>query len=111
MTTLTTVLAMLQLVFSNDMASQLMSGMAIVIICGLTYATIMTLYVVPLLYDLLFKKPPLNIDVGSDDLDDIPTMPPSISPSPTHSRKHKPDFIKGLLQLPPSSLTRCHLPQ
>ena len=72
MTTLTTVLAMLQLVFSNDMASQLMSGMAIVIICGLTYATIMTLYVVPLLYDLLFKKPPLNVDVGSDDLDDIP---------------------------------------
>ena len=34
--------------------------------------TIMTLYVVPLLYDLLFKKPPLNIDVGSDDLDDTP---------------------------------------
>ena len=34
--------------------------------------TIMTLYVVPLLYDLLFKKPPLNIDVGSDDLGDIP---------------------------------------
>ena len=28
MTTLTTVLAMLQLVFSGDMASQLMSGMA-----------------------------------------------------------------------------------
>ena len=72
MTTLTTVLAMLQLVFSNDMASQLMSGMAIVIICGLSYATLMTLYVVPILYDLLFKKPPLNIDVGSDDLDDIP---------------------------------------
>ena len=72
MTTLTTVLAMLQMVFSNDMASQLMSGMAIVIICGLTYATLMTLYVVPLLYDLLFKKPPLNVDVGSDDLDDIP---------------------------------------
>ena len=72
MTTLTTVLAMLQMVFSDDMASQLMSGMAIVIICGLTYATLMTLYVVPLLYDLLFKKPPLNVDVGSDDLDDIP---------------------------------------
>ena len=45
MTTLTTVLAMLQLVFSNDMASQLMSGMAIVIICGLSYATLMTLYI------------------------------------------------------------------
>ena len=73
MTTLTTVLAMLQLVFSNDMASQLMSGMAIVIICGLSYATLMTLYIVPVLYDVMFKKPPLNVDVGSDDdLDDIP---------------------------------------
>ena len=73
MTTLTTVLAMLQMVFSNDMASQLMSGMAIVIICGLSYATLMTLYIVPILYDILFKKPPLNVDIGSDkDLDDIP---------------------------------------
>ena len=73
MTTLTTVLAMLQLVFSNDMASQLMSGMAIVIICGLSYATLMTLYIVPILYDILFRKPPLNVDVGSDDeIDDIP---------------------------------------
>ena len=73
MTTLTTVLAMLQLVFSNDMASQLMSGMAIVIICGLSYATLMTLYIVPILYDILFRKPPLNVDVGSDDeLADIP---------------------------------------
>ena len=73
MTTLTTVLAMLQMVFSGDMASQLMSGMAIVIICGLSYATLMTLYIVPILYDVLFKKPPLSVDVGSDDdLDDIP---------------------------------------
>ena len=29
--------------------------------------------IVPVLYDILFKKPPLNVDVGSDDdLDDIP---------------------------------------
>ena len=49
------------------------SGMAIVIICGLSYATLMTLYIVPILYDILFKKPPLNVDIGSDeDLDDIP---------------------------------------
>ena len=72
MTTLTTVLAMLQLVLSGDMASQLMSGMAIVIIFGLTYATLMTLYVVPLMYDILFKKPPLNVDIGDENLDDIP---------------------------------------
>ncbi|MGN0662463.1 MAG: efflux RND transporter permease subunit [Faecalibacterium sp.] len=72
MTTLTTVLAMVQLVFTNDMAGQLMRGMAIVIIFGLSYATLMTLYIVPILYDLLFRRPPLNVDVGSDDLDDIP---------------------------------------
>ena len=32
-----------------------------------------SLYIVPILYDILFRKPPLNVDVGSDDeLDDIP---------------------------------------
>ncbi len=73
MTTLTTVLAMLQLLLSDDMASQLMSGMAVVIICGLTYATLMTLYIVPIMYDILFKKPPLNVDIGDESsFDDIP---------------------------------------
>lgn len=72
MTTLTTVLAMLQIVISDDMASQLMSGMAIVIICGLSYATLMTLYIVPIMYDILFKKQPLNVDIGDDNTDDIP---------------------------------------
>ncbi len=73
MTTLTTVLAMLQLIFSGDMASQLMSGMAIVIVCGLSYATLMTLYIVPILYELMFKKQPLSVDIGSEEeLDDIP---------------------------------------
>ena len=37
-----------------------------------TYATLMTLYVVPLMYDILFKKPPLNVDIGDENLDDIP---------------------------------------
>ena len=73
MTTLTTVLAMLQMLLSDDMASQLMSGMAIVIICGLSYATLMTLYIVPIMYDILFKKPPLNVDIGDESsFDDIP---------------------------------------
>ena len=73
MTTLTTVLAMLQMLLSDDMASQLMSGMAIVIICGLSYATLMTLYIVPIMYDILFKKPPLNVDIGDEaHFDDIP---------------------------------------
>ena len=37
--------------------------------------SLMTLYIVPILYDVLFKKPPLSVDVGSDDdLDDIPDL-------------------------------------
>lgn len=72
MTAMTTILAMVQIAFSDDMAGQLMRGMAIVIIGGMTYATIMTLYIVPVMYDILFKRAPLQIDVGGDDLDDVP---------------------------------------
>ena len=71
MTALTTILAMLKLIFGKGMGSQMGSGMAIVIVGGLVYATIMTLYIVPVMYDIFFKKPPLNVDVG-DDLDDTP---------------------------------------
>ncbi len=72
MTALTTILAMFQLVFSDDMAGQLGGGMSIVIIGGMIYATIMTLIVVPVIYDILFKREPKVVDVGSDNLDDVP---------------------------------------
>lgn len=72
MTAMTTILAMVQMSFADDMAGQLMRGMAIVIIGGMTYATFMTLYIVPVMYDILFKRPPLQIDVGGDELDDVP---------------------------------------
>ncbi len=72
MTALTTILAMTQLLTSDDMASQVMSGMAVVVIGGLLYATFTTLYIVPIMYDILFKKQPHEVDVGSDDMDDIP---------------------------------------
>ena len=68
MTALTTILAMMQLIFGDDMGSQLGGGMAVVIAGGLTYATLMTLYIVPIMYDILFKRPPLNVDVGDEDL-------------------------------------------
>ncbi len=69
MTALTTILAMAQLIFGDDMGSQLGGGMAVVIAGGLLYATIMTLYIVPIMYDILFKHQPLNVDLGEDDLD------------------------------------------
>lgn len=72
MTAITTILAMVQLIFGDDMGSQLGGGMAIVIVGGLTYATFMTLFIIPILYDIMFKRPPLVVDVGDDNLDDVP---------------------------------------
>ncbi len=71
MTTLTTILAMAQLMFGDDMGSQLGGGMAIVIAGGLLYATLMTLFIIPVMYDILFRKQPHVVDVG-DDLNDVP---------------------------------------
>lgn len=70
MTALTTVLAMSNMVFSNDAGSVMAKGMAIVISGGLIYSTFMTLLIVPIMYDLLYRRQPKVIDVG-DDLDDI----------------------------------------
>lgn len=72
MTALTTILAMFQMVFSDDMAGQLGGGMAIVIIGGLVYGTAMTLIIVPVIYDIFTKRPPKVVDIGGDDLDDVP---------------------------------------
>ena len=71
MTALTTILALSRMIVGTDMASQLGSGMSIVIAGGLLYATFMTLYIIPTIYDIFFKRRPLNIDIG-DDLDDVP---------------------------------------
>ena len=72
MTTLTTILAMVQMVFSDDMVGQMGRGMSIVIIGGLLYATLMTLIVVPVLYDIFFKRNPRVVDLGDENLDDVP---------------------------------------
>lgn len=63
MTALTTILAMSNLLFGNDIGSQLGGGMAVVIMGGLTYATFMTLYIIPIIYDIFFKKAPLHVEV------------------------------------------------
>ena len=36
------------------------------------YATIMTLFIVPILYDLLYRKQPKTVDLGDENLDDVP---------------------------------------
>ena len=67
MTALTTILAMSTMVFSQDMGAEMSRAMAIVTIGGLAYATLLTLFVVPVLYDLLFRKELKKMDLGEED--------------------------------------------
>lgn len=67
MTALTTILAMSTMVFSQDMGAEMSRAMAIVTIGGLAYATLLTLFVVPVLYDLLFRKELKKVDLGEED--------------------------------------------
>lgn len=66
MTALTTILALLQLMLGSGLGSQLGRGMAIVMTGGLLYRTLMTLFIIPIMYDILCKKPPLHIEVDAD---------------------------------------------
>lgn len=72
MTAFTTILAMLAMLFSKTSGSEMGRGMAIVVAAGLLYATLMTLFVVPVLYDILYRKEVKEIDVGDDTIDDVP---------------------------------------
>ena len=71
MTALTTILAMSKMIIGDGLGSQMGRGMATVIAAGLIYATFMTLFVVPVMYDIFFRRQPLNVDTG-DDLDEVP---------------------------------------
>ncbi|MGN0387296.1 MAG: efflux RND transporter permease subunit, partial [Suilimivivens sp.] len=55
MTALTTILALSTMAFSNDMGADLSKPMSIVTIGGLIYGTLMTLVVVPCIYDLFIR--------------------------------------------------------
>lgn len=67
MTALTTILAMSTLAFSTGMGAELSKPMALVTMGGLGYATLLTLFIVPVFYDLLFRKPMKKIDVDDED--------------------------------------------
>lgn len=69
MTALTTILSMSVMVFSQDAGNAIQRSMAVVVCVGLLYSTLMTLYIIPVLYDIFYRKQPKEIDVG-DDLDD-----------------------------------------
>lgn len=56
MTALTTVLAMTTLALGVGSGAEMMQPMAVTTIGGLSYATLLTLFVVPILYDLLHRS-------------------------------------------------------
>lgn len=56
MTALTTILALSTMVFSNDMGAEMSRPMAIVTIGGLIYGTLLTLIVVPCIYDIFQRE-------------------------------------------------------
>ena len=71
MTTLTTVLGQLVMAVSKDAGSLMMRPIAVVSIGGLLYATLMTLFVVPCIYDMMNKKELRKIDDKDLDILDI----------------------------------------
>lgn len=56
MTTITTILGLIVMALGTEQGSEMMQPVAIVCIGGLTYATLMTLFVVPVMYDILNRK-------------------------------------------------------
>lgn len=56
MTAITTVLGLVPMVISKQMGSDMSRPMAIVVIGGLVYGTLLTLFVVPCMYDLFGRK-------------------------------------------------------
>lgn len=56
MTALTTILALSTMAFSNDMGADMSKPMSVVTIGGLVYGTLLTLIVIPCIYDIFTRK-------------------------------------------------------
>lgn len=67
MTALTTILAMSTMALGIGSGAEMGQGMAVVMIGGLLYATLLTLLVVPVLYDLLNHRKMQKVDIGDED--------------------------------------------
>ncbi len=65
MTALTTILALVPMVFNHDMGAEMSKPMAVVTIGGLVYGTLLTLLVVPCIYDIFQRTKKSSPD--SDD--------------------------------------------
>ncbi len=66
MTALTTILAMATMIFNNDMGSEMAKPMAIVTVGGLLYGTLLTLIVIPCVYDIFTGKKKTSVKVEEE---------------------------------------------
>lgn len=66
MTALTTILAMSTIALGFGSGAEMTQPMAVVAIGGLAYATLLTLLVVPIMYDFLHRRPMKKIDIGNE---------------------------------------------
>lgn len=64
MTALTTILAMSTMALGIGRGAEMTQPMAVVAIGGLTYATLLSLLVVPVMYDFLHRRPMKRIEIG-----------------------------------------------
>lgn len=71
MTALTTVLGLVFMAVGTGTGSELMQPMAIVCIGGLLYATLMTLFVIPAMYDLFNRKDMKKIIIDAEDEEEM----------------------------------------
>ena len=67
MTAMTTILAMSTMALGVGMGSELSQGLSIVTIGGLLYATLLTLFIVPILYDIFHRKEMKRIIIDDED--------------------------------------------
>ncbi|MCR4956133.1 MAG: efflux RND transporter permease subunit [Lachnospiraceae bacterium] len=66
MTALTTILAMSTMAMGMGMGADMVQPMAVVTIGGLIYGTLLTLFVVPCIYDLFHREKPMNKEEDND---------------------------------------------
>ena len=67
MTAMTTILAMSTMALGVGMGSELSQGLSIVTIGGLLYATLLTLFIVPILYEIFHRKEMKKIIIDDED--------------------------------------------
>lgn len=66
MTALTTILGLLPLLLSHGIGSEVQRPLAVVVVCGLTTSTLLTLFVLPVVYSLLESRKPEPFETLKD---------------------------------------------